>query len=44
MLKRGVDITLQKFLGDFLKLDTESITFCDRVSQLGVPATSFVAI
>ncbi len=44
MRKRGLDITLQKFLGDFLNWTLKALLFVTVVSQLGVPATSFVAI
>ena len=44
MLKRGVDETLMKFLGDLLNWTLKALLFVTVVSQLGVPATSFVAI
>ncbi|MFD1293228.1 mechanosensitive ion channel family protein [Lutibacter holmesii] len=44
MDKRGVDITLQKFLGDLLSWALKILVFITAVSQVGVETTSFVAI
>lgn len=44
MLKRGLDETLMKFLSSLLGWTLKALLFVTVVSQLGVPATSFVAI
>ncbi|MGB1043067.1 MAG: mechanosensitive ion channel family protein [Tenacibaculum sp.] len=44
MNKRGVDVTLQKFLGDLLSWALKALLFVTVVSQLGVATTSFAAI
>lgn len=44
MLKRGLDETLMKFLSSLLSWTLKALLFVTVVSQLGVPATSFVAI
>jgi len=44
MMKKGLDETLMKFLGDLLGWTLKALLFVTVVSQLGVPATSFVAI
>ncbi|SDW35964.1 small conductance mechanosensitive channel [Lutibacter oricola] len=44
MNKNGVDVTLQKFLGDLLSWVLKILIFITTISQLGVETTSFVAI
>ncbi|MGY8910694.1 MAG: mechanosensitive ion channel family protein, partial [Flavobacteriales bacterium] len=44
MQKRGVDITLQKFLGNFIGWILKVLLFITVISQLGVATTSFAAI
>ena len=44
MEKRGVDITLQKFLGDLLGWVLKILIFITAISQIGVETTSFIAI
>ncbi|MEM6719134.1 MAG: mechanosensitive ion channel domain-containing protein [Bacteroidota bacterium] len=44
MKKRGVDTTLQKFLGDLLGWTLKILLFVIVASQLGVETTSFAAI
>lgn len=44
MEKKGVDITLQKFLGDLLTWALKILVFITAISQVGVETTSFVAI
>ena len=44
MSKRGMEETLQRFLGDLLNWTLKALLFVTVISQLGVPATSFVAI
>jgi small conductance mechanosensitive channel len=44
MQKRGVDITLQKFLGNLLGWILKVLLFITVISQLGVATTSFAAI
>ncbi|MDV7186883.1 mechanosensitive ion channel [Lutibacter sp. TH_r2] len=44
MNKRGVDETLQKFLGDLLGWVLKILVFITAISQAGVETTSFVAI
>ena len=44
MQKRGVDITLQKFLGNLIGWILKVLLFITVISQLGVATTSFAAI
>lgn len=44
MGKRGVDVTLQTFLGDLLGWGLKILVFISAISQLGVETTSFIAI
>ncbi len=44
MGKRGVDITLQKFLGDLIGWGLKILVFITAISQVGVETTSFIAI
>ena len=44
MEKRGVDITLQKFLGDLIGWVLKILIFITAISQVGVETTSFIAI
>ncbi len=44
MSKRGVDETLQQFLGDLLGWALKILVFITAISQVGVETTSFVAI
>mgnify|MGYP003631998581 CR=1 FL=1 len=44
MVKRGIEETLQKFLSNLLGWTLKALLFVTVISQLGVPATSFVAI
>jgi len=44
MLKNGVDETLMKFLGNLISWVLKILLFITVISQLGVPATSFIAI
>jgi small conductance mechanosensitive channel len=44
MDKRGVDITLQKFLGNLIGWILKILLFITVISQLGVATTSFAAI
>jgi len=44
MEKRGVDETLQKFLGDLLGWTLKILVFITAISQVGVETTSFIAI
>lgn len=44
MANRGVDITLQKFLGDLLGWTLKILVFITAISQVGVETTSFIAI
>lgn len=44
MIKRGVDETLKRFLSDLISWTLKALLFVTVISQLGVPATSFVAI
>ncbi|PQJ79487.1 mechanosensitive ion channel family protein [Polaribacter porphyrae] len=44
MNKRGVDITLQKFLGNLVGWILKILLFITVISQLGVATTSFAAI
>jgi small conductance mechanosensitive channel len=44
MLKKGIDETLQKFLGDLLGWGLKILVFITAISQVGVETTSFIAI
>ena len=44
MEKRGVDVTLQKFLGDLVSWALKILVFITAISQVGVETTSFIAI
>ncbi len=44
MEKRGVDVTLQKFLGDLIGWALKIMVFITAISQVGVETTSFIAI
>jgi small conductance mechanosensitive channel len=44
MDKRGVDVTLQKFLGDLVGWVLKILVFITAISQIGVETTSFIAI
>jgi small conductance mechanosensitive channel len=44
MAKRGLDTTLQKFLGDLLSWVLKVLIIITALSQLGVETTSFIAI
>ena len=44
MGKRGMDVTLQKFLGDLLGWLLKVLVIITAISQMGIPTTSFVAI
>lgn len=44
MAKRGIDETLQKFLGDLLGWGLKILVFITAISQVGVETTSFIAI
>ena len=44
MQKRGVDVTLQKFLGNLLGWILKILLFITVISQLGIATTSFAAI
>ena len=44
MTKRGVDTTLQKFLGDLLGWILKILVFITAISQIGIETTSFIAI
>ncbi|SNR55794.1 small conductance mechanosensitive channel [Lutibacter agarilyticus] len=44
MAKRGVDETLQQFLGDLMSWALKILVFITAISQVGVETTSFVAI
>ncbi|UMB52723.1 mechanosensitive ion channel [Lutibacter sp. A64] len=44
MDKRGVDVTLQKFLGDLIGWTLKILIFITAISQVGVETTSFIAI
>lgn len=44
LLKKGIDQTLQKFLGDLLSWTLKVLVFITAISQLGVETTSFIAI
>ena len=44
MASRGVDITLQQFLGDLIGWTLKILVFITAISQVGVQTTSFIAI
>ena len=44
MDKKGIDITLQKFLGDLISWTLKILVFITAISQVGVETTSFIAI
>jgi small conductance mechanosensitive channel len=44
MQKRGVDITLQKFLGNLISWSLKILLFITVISQLGIATTSFAAV
>jgi small conductance mechanosensitive channel len=44
MAKKGVDVTLQKFLGDLLNWAFKILIFITAIAQVGVETTSFIAI
>jgi small conductance mechanosensitive channel len=44
MAKKGVDVTLQKFLGDLISWALKILVFITAISQVGVETTSFIAI
>ncbi|OSY88831.1 mechanosensitive ion channel protein [Tenacibaculum holothuriorum] len=44
MQKQGVDVTLQRFLGDLISWSLKALLFVTVVSKLGVATTSFAAI
>lgn len=44
MASRGVDETLQTFLGDLISWGLKILVFITAISQLGVETTSFIAI
>ncbi len=44
MAKRGIEVTLQKFLGDLLGWGLKILVFITAISQVGVETTSFIAI
>ena len=44
MDKRGVDVTLQKFLGDLISWILKVLVIITAISQIGVETTSFIAI
>lgn len=44
MAKRGVDITLQTFLGDLFGWTLKILIFITAISQIGIETTSFIAI
>ena len=44
MEKRGMDLTLRKFLGDLLGCALKVLVIITAIGQMGVPTTSFVAI
>ena len=44
MAKRGVDETLQKFLGDLFGWTLKILVFITAISQVGIETTSFIAI
>jgi len=44
LAKRGVELTLQKFLGDLISWTLKILVFITAISQVGVETTSFIAI
>ena len=44
MRKQGLDVTLQKFLGDLFSWSLKALLFVTVISKLGVATTSFAAI
>jgi small conductance mechanosensitive channel len=44
MTKRGIDETLQKFLGDLLGWALKILVFTSAISQIGIETTSFIAL
>jgi len=44
MKKRGVDVTLQKFIGDLVSWILKILIFITAISQLGIETTSFIAV
>jgi small conductance mechanosensitive channel len=44
MAKRGIDETLQKFLGDLTSWVLKILIFITAISQVGIETTSFIAI
>lgn len=44
MGKQGIDVTLQKFLGDLIGWVLKVLIFITAISQVGVETTSFIAI
>ena len=44
MDKKGIDITLQRFLGDLISWTLKILVFITAISQVGVETTSFIAI
>lgn len=44
MEKQGIDVTLQKFLGDLIGWVLKVLIFITAISQVGVETTSFIAI
>lgn len=44
LAKRGVELTLQKFLGDLISWTLKILVFITAISQIGVETTSFIAI
>lgn len=44
MAKKGIDVTLQKFLGDLIGWALKILIFITAISQIGVETTSFIAI
>ncbi len=44
MAKRGIDITLQKFIGDLVSWSLKILIFITAISQLGIETTSFIAV
>jgi len=44
MAKKGVDLTLQKFIGDLVGWSLKILIFITAISQVGIETTSFIAI
>jgi len=44
MDKKGIDVTLQRFLGDLISWTLKILVFITAISQVGVETTSFIAI